>query len=81
MIDYKIVTMTEANSLAVAVNELIKIGWEPIGSHTVILRNTNYIYNDVYDPTGGPPQKILMNTFAMVDYSQTKILVKKPPRF
>jgi hypothetical protein len=73
--------MSDATSLTLAVNELLKTGWEPIGSHVAVIKNTNCIYNEFYPPSGGPVQKVLMNTYAVVDYTQTMIHVKKPSRF
>ena len=45
---YQVVTSTDKNEFESKVNELIKLGWQLVGSHRVITTQTTDIGNKVY---------------------------------
>ena len=65
IIDYKIVTNQNVSGLTHTIKELIKEGWEPIGSHSVVEISRQNMFNGLQHKA----------TKINVEYSQT--LVKK----
>ena len=61
--DYKIVTSNSPEQLTAKVNELIKEGWKPVGSHHALVRHQQNRFS-------GSQHK---DTIYDVEYSQTVI--------
>jgi hypothetical protein len=61
--DYKIVTSISPEQLTVKVNELIKAGWKPVGSHQALVTHQQNMFS-------GDQRK---DTVCDVEYSQTMI--------
>jgi hypothetical protein len=66
--EYKIVTSSSPNGLNDKVSEMVNVGWQPIGSHqVVILREQNRYSGQQH-----------MDTLNSLEYSQT--MVKETPK-
>jgi hypothetical protein len=61
--EYKIVSATSPNYLSNEVNNLIKDGWKPIGSHQVVIRHSQNRFS-------GMQHKDTLNE---LEYTQTMI--------
>jgi hypothetical protein len=61
--EYKIISMSSPQSLTTKVNELISEGWEPIGSHQVVVIHDQNRYRGTQH----------IDTTHETEYSQTMI--------
>lgn len=64
---YKVVSANSPSELTIRVNELIEIGFEPIGSHQVVIRHTQLRYS-------GMQHKDTLND---LEYTQTMVKQEK----
>jgi hypothetical protein len=63
MTEYKIIESGSPNSLTREVNELIKEGWTPVGSHQVVIRKEQNRFRGTQH----------VDTLNDIEYSQTMI--------
>ena len=67
--EYKVVTSHSPANLSETINLLINEGWEPIGSHQVVLQHSQNRYSGSQH----------MDTLHKFDYSQTRIKKDSTP--
>ena len=66
--EYKIFYCDSTNDINTKVNEIIKDGWEPIGSHQVVVRREQNRYSGSQH----------MDTLNQLEYTQTMVKKFKP---